>query len=177
MATSSGGSLLKWIVVLFIGLPMLVGACSTFFFCRAVNKVVRPEPKAAPEAAASCPQGSPCGAAAAALEAAGRADSSALAQALSDPSWLDRLPPAATATPREKGQYYLRALLGRPPATLEELRGAPLEWRVASTQTALDGKSAVVIVQFRDAAGQAEVDEARLSLVLAGSDWKIASPP
>ncbi|HEY3449490.1 MAG TPA: hypothetical protein VGK67_24260 [Myxococcales bacterium] len=171
-----GSGLLGWIIALFVVIPILIGAGSTFLFCRSVGKAVDSGkkvvlPRAAPD---DCPKGSACAASVSVLEAAGRADSAALRSSLAEPAWLDKLPPAATTTPQEKGQWYLRNLLGKPAVSLEELRAAPLEWRIAKARTALDGQSATVTIQFRNLPGQAEIGEATLELKRVGDDWKIA---
>lgn len=172
---SKEGSVLGWVIGLFIVIPILITATSTWFFCRSMRTATSAGAKAvAKRVPDDCPKGSACAVAVGALEAAGGADSAALRGALADPSWLDKLPPAATATAQEKGQWYLRSLLGVPPASLEELRAAPFEWRIAGTTTALDGSTAKVTVEFRNLPGQAEERSATLNLRRVDGAWKLA---
>lgn len=168
MSDGGGGSFVKWLIVIFVVVPALIGTASTFLFCRAVKSA---QPLAG--SSGECPESGACAAAVAALEAAGRADSATLRGVLAEPSWLDGLPPAATTTPQEKGQYYLRHLLGRPARSLEELRSAPMQWRVAKTETALDGQTAKVRVELRNLPGQAEMGVADLELARVGDAWKL----
>lgn len=172
--SSGGSSGFKWILILFVALPILATTCSTIVFCGGVKRVsdLRQEKKAE---GAACPSGSPCRAATSLLEAAGRADTEAIKGLLADPGWFGRLPAAATATPQERGQFLLRSLLGLPVNSLEELRAKPIEWRVAETRTALDGTSAEVRIEFRNAPGQAEIGAKTLTLSRVDGDWR-ASP-
>ncbi len=167
---SDGMSKVGVLVVALLALPILAGTCSTALFCRAVA----PKPKPAAEAAAACPASSACGATVKLLEHAAKADSSGLRALLADPSWMDRLPAAATESPQERGQLYLRQLLGAPVATLEELRASPLDWRVAETRTDLDGRTARVRVEYRNLPSQAELGSATLVFQRVDGAWKLA---
>jgi hypothetical protein len=168
-----GGGCVKLVVVgaaVVVGLPVLVGMTSTALFCRHVAGEERSERAA--ELSCDSEPGSPCAAAREAFEAAAAADTEALRRLLSDPAWLDRLPPAATATPAERGQFYLLMLLGERPSSIEQLRGAPLTVRAVAAKTALDGGSASVGIEVVGAESRKLVVELRRG----DAGWRLVPP-
>jgi hypothetical protein len=146
MSGGSGGcgKLVGLGIAALILVPLLITAGSTAFFCR---KVSGPQRAEVPAAGCAEESGSPCAAVLEAFEAAAAADTERLRGLLADPAWLERLPPAATSTPEERGQFYVGMLLGEPPASLEALRGARTEVRAVVANTGLDGRSAQVGIE------------------------------
>ena len=117
MAQGAGGCgrLLVLGVAALIILPIFISAGSTAFFCR---KVASPAGSSTSASCASEP-GSPCAGAVEAFEAAAAADTERLRSLLADPNWLEKLPPASTSSPEERGELYVRMLLGDAPGSLE----------------------------------------------------------
>ncbi len=170
--SGGAGKLLALGLAIFL-LPVFAGVA----FRGAFELFRKPEEETAKKRPV-CAEGpdSPCAAVLRVIDAATQADTEGLRAGLSDPRWLETVPPAATASSDERGQLYLRMLLREPPATLEELKGSRYEITSTATETALDGQRATVRVGYRRAGERWTAGEASMQLERSGGGWRVVAP-
>ena len=165
MADGAGGCG-RWVILGIAGLiilPVFVSAGSTALFCRKVSS------PASSEASCASEPGSPCAGALAAFEAAAAADTERLRSLLADPGWLERLPPTSTSSPEERGEFYVRMLLGDAPGSLEDLRGARTRVRAVIARTELAGTTAQVGLE----AGSVETRKIIVEMKKRDGIWRL----
>ena len=177
------------LLLLLLALPLGIGVCSTgaFLAYRASSSDAAAPPTSPathrPAAAPAAPVAPPhdgcgdsrtaCFAALHTLEVAGQGDRTKLRPLLTDASWLDRLPRAGA----EQGKYLVRALLGHPPTTLEELSGPADVVVKAEPRTSLDGESATVEVVYERAGEKGSRQMATFPMKKIDGIWTLTPPP